>query len=118
MSTSSMTRRCTMAGSTAEWPLRKPEMHCVMAPVAFLLLVPLVAGQAVDKPSPMPEKSRKSVSNTKTPGKSVQERPSPNGEARAKANGTSSAERAAGAGEVTKETGKACYFTSSIDGAL
>ncbi len=72
----------------------------------------------LDKPSPIPERSRRSASAKRSAAKSTPEHASPTGETRAKTGTTSNAEQTGGAGETTKQTGTACYFTSRMDGGL
>ena len=78
--------------------------------VSFFVL-PVLARQASDKPSPVPDKSRRSSPHTRPAEKSNS---SPVG--RAQSGAAAESNQIPRGGERSEQTGEACFFTSKVNG--
>jgi rare lipoprotein A len=78
--------------------------------VSFLVL-PLLARQASDKPSPVPDKSRRSRPRTPAAEKSH-----PSSAGRAQSSATAESNRIPRDSERSQQTGEACFFASKVNG--
>jgi len=84
-------------------------MKRLIAPIASLVLIPLLVGQVMDKPSPVPQKRRAGaarIASRSTPAYEASSSKAP------------ASDLPVSSFEDTKETGKASYFTAAPEGTL